>query len=113
MLLRATIRYRLADKHQDQDFEILGVSLDLDRQTLDRAITEDGCSWRQVFDGKVWQSEMALRYLVEALPYLLIIGRDGKIAATNLYPDTPESLRELSELVAGLVAGEDEQRPVK
>ncbi len=94
---------QLADKHQDQGFEILGISLDPDRQTLDRALLEDGCSWRQVFDGRVWQSEMALRYLVETVPYLLLIGRDGKIAAINLYPDTPEGIRELTELVSALV----------
>ncbi len=93
----------LADKHQDQGFEILGISLDMERQALDRAVLEDGCSWRQVFDGRVWQSEMALRYTVEAIPYLLLIGRDGKIAATNLYPDTPESIREFTELVSALV----------
>ena len=29
--------------------------------------------------------------------------RDGKIAATNLYPDTPEGIRELTELVSALV----------
>jgi hypothetical protein len=48
----------------------------------------------------MWQSEMALRYAVEVLPYALLIGRNGKIAGMNLYPNNPESIAELTELIA-------------
>jgi thiol-disulfide isomerase/thioredoxin len=85
--------------NQDRGFEILGISLDRDRGDMERALAEDGSSWPQVFDGKMWQSEMALRYAVEVLPYALLIGRNGKIAGMNLYPNNPESIAELTELI--------------
>lgn len=94
----------LYGEHQDQGFEILGISLDDDPAQLTRALAEDKMTWPQVFDGKVWQTELALRYVVEGIPYLMLIGRDGKIAGMNLFPDTPEGIRELKDLVAGTVA---------
>ena len=85
--------------HRDRGFEILGICLDRDRRDMDRALAEDGSSWPQVFDGKMWQSDLALRYVVEVLPYVLVIGRNGKIAGMNLYPNTPESIAELTDLI--------------
>ena len=37
--------------------------------------------WRQVFDGKYWQAENAVAYGVRSIPFTLLIGRHGKIAA--------------------------------
>ncbi len=94
---------KLGATHKEQGLEILGISLDGDRQALDQAIALDGCTWPQIYDGRMWQSELALRYIVEALPYLMVIGRDGAIAAMNIYAEDPESIREFSDLVAGIV----------
>lgn len=93
----------LSATHKEQGLEILGISLDGNRQALDQAIAVDGCTWPQIYDGRMWQSDLALRYIVEALPHLMVIGRDGTIAAMNIYAEDPESIREFSDLVAGIV----------
>ena len=36
-------------------------------------------TWRQVFDGKFWQAEIAQIYDVNSIPCTYLIGRDGKI----------------------------------
>jgi thiol-disulfide isomerase/thioredoxin len=72
-------------KYHDQGFEIIGVSLDDDRDKLDAFLKkEDGMTWPQFFDGKGWSNELAGKYGVEAIPFTVLIGPDGKILGTNL-----------------------------
>ncbi len=65
-------------------FEVVGISLDEDRAAMTRFQRSFKMPWRQVFDGKGWESEVAQKYGVKAIPFTLLIGRDGKIAAVNL-----------------------------
>ena len=39
-----------------------------------------------MFGGRGFDSDIALRYRVERVPYLLLIGKDSTIAAMNLHP---------------------------
>ncbi len=39
-----------------QGFDILGVSMDNNRQALDTYLSEQGMKWRQIFDGKGWKA---------------------------------------------------------
>lgn len=64
-------------------FDIVGISLDQDRKALDAFVKSHNMPWRQVFDGRGWGSEIGKIYGVKAIPFTLLIGRDGKIAAIN------------------------------
>jgi len=72
-------------KYHDQGFEILGISLDrdTDREKLVKFITEKGMPWKQIYDGKFWEAANAKAYGVRAIPFTLLIGKDGKIAAVG------------------------------
>jgi thiol-disulfide isomerase/thioredoxin len=69
-------------KFHDKGFEVLGISLD--NEGADGKVksfaTEKGMSWRQYFDGKGWQNELAQLYNVHSIPHTILIGRDGKVA---------------------------------
>jgi hypothetical protein len=39
--------------------------------------------WPQIYDGKYWQSALAQKYGVQAIPFSVLIGKDGKILAVN------------------------------
>lgn len=39
--------------------------------------------WPQIFDGKGWEAGDAKTYGLQAIPFTLLIGKDGKIAAVN------------------------------
>lgn len=70
-------------KYHARGFEVLGVSLDEDKKALTDFVTARKLPWPQMFDGKGWKSDNATRYGVRAIPFTLLIGRDGKIAAVN------------------------------
>ncbi|MBL8724619.1 MAG: TlpA family protein disulfide reductase [Planctomycetes bacterium] len=84
------------EAYHDRGFEILGISLDRDsdRAKLDKVIAEKNMSWRHVYDGKYWQAEIAVLHDVQAIPFTILIGKDGKVVGTNLRGD------KLSEAVA-------------
>ena len=71
-------------KYHAQGFEIVGVSLDQSRPALTGFIAENKMPWRQVFDGKAWGSAVPREYGVQSIPFGLLIGRDGKIAAVDV-----------------------------
>ena len=72
-------------KYHDKGFDIIGVSLDSDRDKLDDFLKkQDGMSWPQFFDGQGWGNELAKKYGVEAIPFTVLIGPDGKIIGTDL-----------------------------
>jgi peroxiredoxin len=88
---------RIYDRFHDRGFEILGVSLDNDRQAWLRAIEEDGLSWKHVSDLKGWSNAVAGRYAVRSIPHTVLVGPDGTILAKNLRGDALE--RKIAEVL--------------
>ncbi len=75
---------RCYEKYKAKGFEIYGVSLDKERDAWIEAISEEGLTWPQVSDLKFWQSEAVRIYAIESIPFTVLIGKDGKIIATDL-----------------------------
>lgn len=75
---------RCYEKYKSKGFEILGVSLDKNREDWLDAITKEGLTWPQVSDLKFWQSEACSIYAVQSIPYTVLVDKDGKIIATDL-----------------------------
>jgi thiol-disulfide isomerase/thioredoxin len=72
-------------KHHDEGFEIIGISLDSERDKLDAFLKDqDGMTWPQYYDGQGWNNKLAAQFGVEAIPFALLIGRDGKIIGKDL-----------------------------
>jgi len=70
--------------YHDKGFEIIAISLDEDKEVLQNFVTKEKMTWPQAFDGKGWQSELATKYGIHSIPATFLIGKDGKIAASNL-----------------------------
>ncbi len=75
---------RVYNKYSNENFEILGVSLDRTRDKWLGAIEQDGLPWLHVSDLKYWRSKAAVDYQVNAIPATFLIDPDGKIIAKNL-----------------------------
>jgi len=73
------------DKHGGDNFTVLQVSLDDDRDTWLKAMEEDGLNWAQVSDLMRWDSPVAAIYRVEKIPYNVIIDPAGRVVAADLY----------------------------
>ena len=79
-------------KHHADGFEIIGVSLDQDRDALDKFLKDtDGMTWPQYFDGKGWGNTVAQKYLVQSIPFAVLVGPDGKIIGTKLRGEALET----------------------
>lgn len=86
-------------KYHDQGFDIIGVSLDSNRAKLESFLkNHDGMTWPQYFDGEGWKNKLAEKYGVQAIPFTILIGPDGKIIGTDLRGE------KLTETVAKAVA---------
>ncbi len=75
---------RMYKKYHGKGFEILGVSLDEDKDKWLSAIKKDGLVWNHVSDLKGWQSSVCPLYGIEAIPFAILLDKDGKIIAKNL-----------------------------
>lgn len=71
-------------RYKDKGFEIIGISLDRDEATLKRFITDRKMTWPQYFDGQEWQSPLAAKYGVNAIPATYLLDGEGRIVAKNL-----------------------------
>ena len=69
---------------KNKGFEILGVSLDKTRASWTNAIKNNHLSWKQVSDIKFWQSIVVPLYGIKAIPYTVLLDKEGKIIAKNL-----------------------------
>ncbi len=77
-------------------FEILGVSLDDQKDKWIQAISKDNLTWTHVSDLKGWQSDVATKYGIQSIPSNFLIDASGKIIAKNLRGEDLEN--KLSEI---------------
>ena len=64
--------------------EIVGVSLDNDREAWLNAIRDLQLAWPQMSDLKGWESEGARLYGVQSIPANVLITQEGRVVATDL-----------------------------
>jgi thiol-disulfide isomerase/thioredoxin len=77
-------------KFKSKNFEILGVSLDENADEWKAAIKRDHLTWLHGSELKKWNSEVAKSYMVDAIPYSVLVDKDGKIVAKGLSGDALE-----------------------
>ena len=81
----------LYEKFHDQGFEVLGISLDQDRDALQQFCSDRKIPWPQFFDGKGWKNELAVAHAISAIPTTYLIDRDNKLVAVGLHGDELET----------------------
>lgn len=72
------------EKYHDKGFEIYGVSLDRKKEDWVKAIKKDGLPWIHVSDLQHYNSKAAEKYNVNAIPFTVLLDREGKIIAKGL-----------------------------
>lgn len=71
-------------KHHGDGFEIIGISLDQDREKLTSFIEKKKMTWRQYFDGKGWENALAEKYGIQSIPATFLLDGEGKIIGRDL-----------------------------
>jgi alkyl hydroperoxide reductase subunit AhpC len=99
---------KVYEKFHDQGFEVIGVSLDRSPSLQKRSSFEKSpeeilfftkanrMPWPQHYDGKYWANELAVRFGVDAIPFMLLLDQKGMIVSTNARgPKLEEEVRRL------------------
>jgi peroxiredoxin len=77
-------------------FDILGVSLDKNKDRWTRAIADDKLIWHQLSDLQGWNNAVAKQYGIRSIPSNLLLDKNGMIIGKNLMgDDLTDKLREL------------------
>lgn len=74
----------LNSKYSEDEFQIIGVSLDTNSEKLEEFLKEKEMEWPQIIQPKQWDDEITTKYNVYVVPRSFIIGRDGKIVGKNM-----------------------------
>jgi thiol-disulfide isomerase/thioredoxin len=68
--------------HKD-GFEIVGISLDQNKEKLLAFTKQAGMTWPQYFDGKLWANEISTRYGINAIPAAWLVDKKGFVRSTE------------------------------
>ena len=71
-------------KFKNKNFAILGVSLDQEKESWEKAVKKDHLDWYQMSDLKFWESEAVGKYKFDGIPFNVLIDPNGKIIASSL-----------------------------
>ena len=82
-----------ADRQAD-GFEIVGVNLDDTREVVFEFLDTNPLPWTniQVLDGPDGKHANARRYAVSGIPFLVLVGKDGKVISTTVTPETLDAM---------------------
>ncbi len=68
-------------KYHDQGFEVLGISLDEDRDAMLAFAKQHGMTWPQYFDGKKWDNAVSKDFDIHSIPAMWLVDKKGMLAA--------------------------------
>ncbi|MGA3285619.1 MAG: TlpA disulfide reductase family protein [Verrucomicrobiota bacterium] len=86
------------EKYHSRGFEIIGISLDVDRTKLAAFTKGKNMTWPQYFDGLGWGNKLAVKYGIKSIPATFLLDGNGKIIGRDLRGE------ELGQTVAKAVA---------
>jgi hypothetical protein len=69
----------LYGKHHDKGLEIVAISFDKDKDALTSFVEKKEMPWPQYFDGKFWENEYGVKYGINGIPTMWLVGKDGKV----------------------------------
>lgn len=88
---------RVYNKYHDKGLNIIGVSLDRNKDHWTKAISQDNLEWNHVSHLKFWQDPIAKTYGVRSIPATFILDEKGNVIAKNLRGPALET--KISELL--------------
>jgi len=75
--------------------EIVGISLDEDKGSMEGVTKSSGMVWPQYFDGKGWDNAISSRYGVTDIPQMWLVDRKGMVVDTDGADDLKEKVEKL------------------
>lgn len=88
---------KLYDQYHEKGFEIIGVSLDDDKDTLLKFMKKNEMTWPQYFDGKHWNNDLSFRFGIDSVPTEWLVDKKGILRETDDRSDLEQVVRGLME----------------
>ena len=66
-------------KFHKRGFEIVGISLDSNKDKLTNFVEDNEMSWAQHFDGKGWKNKYAVEFGIQGIPAMWLIDKKGDL----------------------------------
>jgi thiol-disulfide isomerase/thioredoxin len=66
-------------KYHDKGFEVVGISLDKDKDKLLAFTKENGMVWPQYFDGQFWDNAISKGYGINSIPAMWLVDKKGML----------------------------------
>ncbi|MFS4457521.1 redoxin domain-containing protein [Maribacter sp. 2304DJ31-5] len=73
-------------EYKEKGFEIYGVSLDIKKESWNKAIKDDNLYWTQTIAEGGFNNEIIKTFGIQAIPANFLIDNNGKILAINIKP---------------------------
>ena len=70
-------------KYHAKGLDIIGISLDKEKEKLDEFVSKQELAWPQHFDGFGWESKMAQKFEIAAIPAVWIVDKKGVVRDIN------------------------------
>ena len=68
----------------DSGFEIIGISLDKNRDTMVKYINDNNMPWPQFYDGKGWNNRLAKLLGIKSIPATILVDKKGVVRYIDL-----------------------------
>ena len=70
-------------KRHNEGFEVVGVSLDENKEAMLEFAKRHGMTWPQFYDGKKWNNEIAKSFGISSIPAMWLVNRKGFLATKD------------------------------
>ena len=71
------------EQYHDRGFEVVGISLDRDRDALEKFLEKEQTPWSTIHDGAWEDNAVATYYGVVGIPTVILVDKEGKVVSTN------------------------------
>jgi thiol-disulfide isomerase/thioredoxin len=70
-------------KLHPKGFEIVGISLDKEKDALRQFIEDEKMTWTQYFDGLGWENKLAQKFEISSIPAVWLVDKKGNLRDVN------------------------------
>jgi thiol-disulfide isomerase/thioredoxin len=88
---------KLYSDYKNKGLQIIGISLDKNKDSWEKAIKKDQLTWPQLSNLKQWDDPIVKKLSIQEIPATYILDSEGKIIAKNL--KTVELRKKIAELL--------------
>ncbi len=83
------------EKLHPKGFEIVGISFDQKKATLESFVAREKMTWPQYFDGKGWENELGQRFGITSIPAMWLIDKKGNLRDLSARDDLEGKVEKL------------------